>query len=328
MKRMGHWARGGALRTGALVLGVACFVSSASCTAILGISDPIDEGASDVDGAIDEGALDSGAPDVHVDTGAVDSIATDSPFDTTDAMDTSVDTVPEAGVDCGTSADGTVCAATPRSICLKGTCSASRCGDGFADKPAGEECDDGNATNGDGCDVDCTYSCASIAKPAKTCGGGTFCVPKTCSVHTCVVGASPCKAPSSCQTVTCDDATSSCPVALIDKDGDGHGPASSPVAAPCDDCDDTDVNTFPGQTLWFTTPRLAGGFDYDCDGVEEKERPTIGECAPSGGVCTFTPGWASGAVAGCGATDYYLTTCTPVSTACSYTTPKKTQGCH
>lgn len=45
-------------------------------------------------------------------------------------------------------------------ICLDGGCAASRCGDGFVDREAGEECDDGDAANSDtesnACRTDCT----------------------------------------------------------------------------------------------------------------------------------------------------------------------------
>src|SRR5439155_1124902 len=79
----------------------------------------------------------------------------------------------------------------------------------------------------------------------------------------CVAGASPCSPPPvSCETVTCDEASHTCPTKLTDVDGDGHGPSSTPVAAPCDDCDDVDKNAFPGQTKYFTAARVGGGFDY------------------------------------------------------------------
>jgi len=56
-------------------------------------------------------------------------------------------------------AQGTVCGTSPRRICLGGLCQTSICGDSYTDPALGEECDDGNTVNGDGCDNDCTYSC-------------------------------------------------------------------------------------------------------------------------------------------------------------------------
>ena len=58
----------------------------------------------------------------------------------------------------GSSCDADFNAAT-RDLCLAARCVASLCGDGFADAP-GEACDDGNTNDGDGCDADCTGSCA------------------------------------------------------------------------------------------------------------------------------------------------------------------------
>ena len=52
-------------------------------------------------------------------------------------------------------ADGTVCLAAPRNICLVGACTASRCGDRYVDAALGETCDDGNVANNDGCSSVC-----------------------------------------------------------------------------------------------------------------------------------------------------------------------------
>lgn len=50
------------------------------------------------------------------------------------------------------------------------------CGDGLPYAP--EECDDGNATRGDGCEPDCTFSCRSNA----ACDDGNPCTIDTCDV--------------------------------------------------------------------------------------------------------------------------------------------------
>jgi uncharacterized protein (TIGR03382 family) len=47
------------------------------------------------------------------------------------------------------------------------TCVAARCGDGVVQKSLGEECDDGNLEDGDGCDEDC-----DLESPAPPEGGG------------------------------------------------------------------------------------------------------------------------------------------------------------
>ncbi len=62
--------------------------------------------------------------------------------------------------------DGTLCDAdglsTTRDICLGGACGLSSCGDGYPDTEEGEECDDGNLLDGDGCENDCTYSAVTV----------------------------------------------------------------------------------------------------------------------------------------------------------------------
>ncbi|MDC3961666.1 DUF4215 domain-containing protein [Polyangium jinanense] len=58
--------------------------------------------------------------------------------------------------------DGQVCAMA--SVCVNGACAPIVCGDGIVHP--GEECDDGNVVDGDGCQADCTLPSASV------CGNG------------------------------------------------------------------------------------------------------------------------------------------------------------
>ncbi|HVK64403.1 MAG TPA: DUF4215 domain-containing protein [Polyangium sp.] len=51
------------------------------------------------------------------------------------------------------------------SVCVNGACTSIVCGDGVMDP--GEECDDGNVMNGDGCEADCT-----LPPAASVCGNG------------------------------------------------------------------------------------------------------------------------------------------------------------
>jgi cysteine-rich repeat protein len=83
-------------------------------------------------------------------------------------------TPPDAGTACGTDM-----------VCISETCVAGTCGDGFV--TGAEECDDANATPGDGCENNCMYSCVSTdatrdCSPADPCAG-----PSTCddTTHTC-----------------------------------------------------------------------------------------------------------------------------------------------
>ena len=77
-----------------------------------------------------------------------------------------------------------------------------KCGDSKVD--SGEECDDGNAVNGDGCDTTCKFSCMST-DAARDCSGGTAeeCkLASTCndSTHTC--GAGPVVDGTACNSAT------------------------------------------------------------------------------------------------------------------------------
>ena len=87
--------------------------------------------------------------------------------------------------------DGTECNRdddpTTRDVCLAARCSPSTCGDAFLDPGNDEQCDDGNALSGDGCDSDCTYSCAA----SSDCDDGDACDgSETCdtTAHLCLPG--------------------------------------------------------------------------------------------------------------------------------------------
>jgi cysteine-rich repeat protein len=73
-------------------------------------------------------------------------------------------------------------------LCRAGVCVASKCGDGIVTAP--EECDDGNATDGDGCDSNCKFSCKS-SDPARNCTPADACMGQgTCNdtTHVCTPG--------------------------------------------------------------------------------------------------------------------------------------------
>jgi cysteine-rich repeat protein len=61
-----------------------------------------------------------------------------------------------------TSKNGQACMTSGgTATCNNGACTSGTCGDGLGDQ--GEQCDDSNKTDGDGCDSDCMYSCQADA---------------------------------------------------------------------------------------------------------------------------------------------------------------------
>jgi cysteine-rich repeat protein len=72
-------------------------------------------------------------------------------------------------------ADGSPCndgnSCTEDDTCTSGTCGglSPTCGDGTLDSACGEQCDDGNTTDGDGCSSTCQIEPACPAQPSLTC---------------------------------------------------------------------------------------------------------------------------------------------------------------
>jgi len=67
------------------------------------------------------------------------------------------------------------------------TCMATSCGDGHLDMDTGEECDDGNTTNGDGCSSACQkpQNCDEVCTSAIGCDGGFVCSSGRCRDSGC-----------------------------------------------------------------------------------------------------------------------------------------------
>jgi len=83
-------------------------------------------------------------------------------------------------------AEGSACGAGE--VCIGGNCIAGSCGDGLVEAP--EECDDGNATSGDGCEASCTFTCLST-DPARDCAAADPCAGNgACddTTHVCSAG--------------------------------------------------------------------------------------------------------------------------------------------
>jgi len=150
-------------------------------------------------------------------------------------------------------------------VCNAGACIGAGCQNGVVDP--GEQCDDGNATAGDGCEPDCSFTCGddTDCSDGDACNGS-----ETCDVasHTCSMGMVPdCDAmlsPDACNTASCDP-TMGCTLTLMDGDGDGHAPEGlGDCGTDCNDMDDT-VYKFAAE--------LCDGIDNDCDDRTDEEAP-------------------------------------------------------
>ncbi len=265
-----------------------------------------------------------------------DDAGSDAPADgATDAIEEAApDAVPDAAVDP---------AADPADDAVPdGT--TGECGDGSVD--GGEDCDDGNDVDGDGCDSDCTWTCERNWE----CADEDFCTSDVCDMytHTCVREAIDCADVDECTIDGCDPA-SGCtherlPTWYRDVDGDGFGVATDTRCAGtepegytdvADDCCDTNADANPDQTGWFSTSHECGSYytayDYDCDGTNERRWTVLGICSHGGGSCVATPGWAGTYAPYCGYTGTWIATCvmdTGSMTCVPGETVARVQECH
>jgi cysteine-rich repeat protein len=157
------------------------------------------------------------------------------------------DPCPRAGM-----ADGVCRFVGPSAMCVD-----AGCGNGTPDGE--EECDDGNAVPGDGCELDCTFSCVddSDCLDADACNGTERC---NTANHVCETTGEPdCDDGNDCTVDTCD-ALVGCVRTLTDVDGDGH--ASRTIGECGDDCDDNDPTTYEGAP---ELCEVGAAVDNDCD---------------------------------------------------------------
>ncbi len=139
-------------------------------------------------------------------------------------------------------------------LCRGGACANTTCGNAMPD--AGEDCDDGNLVNTDGCTNTCTFTCTANAgcDDGNVCNGRETCVLAT---HTCAPGVTlVCNDQNPCTADRCDPARG-CQAPLVDVDGDGHAPTALGTCG--DDCDDAQPTVFAGA------PELCDALDNDCD---------------------------------------------------------------
>ena len=186
---------------------------------------------------------------------------------------------------------------------------------------------------------------ACLEPPAMACGGGWTLQPPVSGLRDCDDTDADLRPGA---TETCDGVDQDCDGAIDDgvqttfyrdADGDTHGDAATTMmacSAPAgfvesdDDCDDGDGQAFPGQTMFFTSPRTSGGFDYDCDGAQTQQHTgtsslsACSSCAcPVGFCCSgVCAGWLS-AVPGCGMTSTWRQT----DCDCNVVTSSRVQPC-
>ena len=138
--------------------------------------------------------------------------------------------------------------------------------------------------------------------------------------------ASECDDMNPCTTDRCP-ATNTCTNTIIDRDDDGESPSSLGTCGL--DCNDANKDVNSKQTMFFVaayTTGLTNSWDYNCDGIQEPQYPTIGKCVVSGTACMLTEGWQS-SVPPCGKAGKYMTGCLKSSFGCIPGTVDRTQPC-
>lgn len=241
-----------------------------------------DSGAPGVDGA-------SNVPGTDAGPGA-DAMVTPAP----DAMGAPSDDAAAANA-CAGAQNGKSCGAD--SVCIAEACVPSRCGDGFVDSAAGEECEDGNAVSGDGCSL-CRFDCKSPqdCDDKLTCNGAETCALAT---HTCAPGTA---VANGTACMMANNAAGVCNVGECVQAGCGNKAVDQG-----EDCDDGNNVETDGCTskCKFT---CAGAMDCDngnaCDGTET--------CDLASHTCKAGVAVVCNAKAGCNGT------CNPQSGMCQY----------
>lgn len=193
--------------------------------------------------------------------------------------------------------------ALTKGVCRSGQCAAVGCGNTTVD--AGEDCDDGNQNDADGCTAKCEWTCAADGE----CNNNDACDGvETCDLptHTCKPGTAVVCDAKGC-TGTCEPSDGSCSYPDADQDGStcevdcsDADPARFPGAFECKDAKDNDCNPDTADT---SAPGCECYVDIDNDGFALNTNSPIA----SGGSC---PAGYTRTLPGKGTTD-----CAPWTTA-------------
>ncbi len=200
-------------------------------------------------------------------------------------------------------------------LCRDGVCRAGECPNGVTEP--GEDCDDDNGLEGDGCDNDCTFSCVSDAdcQDATVCNGAEVCDVES---HTCSAGTPPtCDDGDACTADTCHPEMGCiAPSVLVDMDGDGFYAETGSCGG--SDCNDADPNV---------NPRAVEGCgataDLNCDGMITTMPTWYADCdrdgfARSGAQTTMACTRPTTSPSGCGSSGQWISLAptTSASTDC------------
>jgi hypothetical protein len=197
--------------------------------------------------------------------------------------------------------------------------------------------------NGSGaCHASCSAICSTFCKSTAHCTAGA-CVADWADTHPC--------------STACECTSAVCNPYYYDNDGDGFGAGAASYfcgsTGPTNyrsqngDCCETDNRAFPGTTAWYSSTRTGcGGYDFDCDTVEEERYTTVNACQQIG-ACTGTrdcidspaSGYLGSTAPACGSSATWVLSCGLVASACSpilcpgcvdcnRSTTSRTQTCH
>ena len=134
--------------------------------------------------------------------------------------------------DCIGMAEGTACG--DARICIGEVCLNTRCGDGYVNAAAGEDCEDENEISGDGCEpASCVFSCTTEEESCSDgdpCNGAEFC---GVTSNRCEAGTPPSEA-TACELA--DMSVGVCSAGLCATPGCGNGTREEEES--CDDGND------------------------------------------------------------------------------------------
>lgn len=228
------------------------------------LDDKADSGSMGNDGGMDASV------DANIDMNINDDMLVELDMDVADAE-------PDATFgSCDGLDDGSPCGpmGSAEYICLSSVCDITRCGDGYIDSVAGEECEDGNPNEFDGCEPStCKYTCTTDEQcsDGEPCNGAESC---RLTSHRCQGGTVPpdesvCETPS-IRTGVCRDE-------ICASAGCGDGTTDGSIGEECDD-----GNTMPDDgcepDCQYSCESNSDCDDGDmCNGIESCE-PTSHKC--------------------------------------------------